>query len=99
MADDHRFRSNPPPPGQGWPARPAPGTGNAASQNKASDPLAELARLIGQTDPFGELKQGAPRAPSAPARPQPAAPSSRQPAPSDPYGSPLHFSGFNTAKM
>ena len=27
------------------------------------DPLAELARLIGQTDPFGDVKRGAPMAP------------------------------------
>lgn len=89
MADDNRFRSNPPH-GQRWPSQAAPGAGDAGSRNKANDPLAELARLIGQTDPFGELKQGAPRA--APARPTVAPP---QPAHSDPYGSPLHFSDFD----
>src|SRR5689334_20227643 len=99
MADDHRFRSNPPPHGQTWPAKPAPATGNAAG-HKANDPLAELARLIGQTDPFGDVKQGVSRGPSAPARSSQApAPHSRQPAPNDPYGSPLHFSGFNAPKM
>jgi len=93
MADENRFRSNPPH-GQTQPAQAAPGAGGAGGRNKANDPLAELARLIGQTDPFGELKQGAPRAAPAPAR----AAQPRQPMHGDPYGSPLQFSGFSAAK-
>ncbi|HZL38888.1 MAG TPA: hypothetical protein VFC45_01250 [Pseudolabrys sp.] len=48
MADDHTqrpYRSNEPP------ARSAPG----ATSGSGSDPLAELARLIGQNDPFAEF--------------------------------------------
>lgn len=48
MADDQTqrpYRSNEPP------VRRAP----AATSTSGSDPLAELARLIGQTDPFGEF--------------------------------------------
>ena len=33
------------------------------SHNSANDPLAELARLIGQSDPFTDLSKGAPRKP------------------------------------
>ncbi len=58
MADDHTqrsFRSN------AMASREAPGTG--ASNN---DPLAELARLIGQNDPFAEYG----REPAPPAPPQ-----------------------------
>jgi len=48
MADDQRFyRSNDPP------ARGA--SGGAAEPPPGGDPLAELARLIGQNDPFGEF--------------------------------------------
>ncbi len=64
MADDQNqrpYRSNE------APARRAP----AATAASGSDPLAELARLIGQTDPFGEFgRDNARRA----AAPQPAAP-------------------------
>ncbi len=48
MADDQTqrpYRSNEPP------TRRAP----AATSTSGSDPLAELARLIGQTDPFAEF--------------------------------------------
>lgn len=93
MADDNRFRSNPPL-GRG-PAQAAPAHGGAGR----NDPLAELARLIGQTDPFGELNKAparpgsaAPARPAAAPRPQqPQVPQQRREAPSDPYGSPLQF--------
>jgi sporulation related protein len=77
MADDPRaYRSNDPA------ARPAPAS--------SSDPLAELARLIGQTDPFGEYgrQSNKPAAPAA--APPPAAPNlraadyRRETAPSEP---------------
>jgi len=68
MADDQKqrlYRSNEPP------ARGTP----AAAPASGSDPLAELARLIGQTDPFAEFdRQNARRAaapPVAPAAPPP----------------------------
>ncbi len=67
MADDQNqrpYRSNEPP------ARAAP----AASPGAASDPLAELARLIGQTDPFAEFGRDNARR----ARPRPMA--ARRPA-------------------
>src|SRR6185312_9324400 len=93
MADDSNFRSYRPADPR-WPAPAAP----EAATKGGSDPLAELARLIGQTDPFAEPQRGA--APT-PVRPAPiAAPPQapvRRPVPSpstasDPYGSPLHFS-------
>jgi SPOR domain len=66
MADEQNqnpYRSNE------TPARGAPGT-TAAS---GSDPLAELARLIGQTDPFAEFGRDSARRPAAPP-PAPQAP-------------------------
>ena len=69
MADDQNqrpYRSNEPP------ARRAPAAASAAG----SDPLAELARLIGQTDPFAEFGRDNARraaAPPAAAGPPPAA--------------------------
>ena len=66
MADDHsqRFYHPDDPPGRGASAgSPEPRSG--------SDPLAELARLIGQNDPFGEFgREGARR--SMPPHPKPA---------------------------
>ena len=44
----------------------------SAERSSATDPLAELARLIGQTDPFAEFGRGNARQPAAPAV-QPAA--------------------------
>lgn len=79
MADDHNQR---PYRGNETPARGASGGASG------SDPLAELARLIGQNDPFSEFgRDGGRRAPAASAAPtQPIAP---PPAPSAPmYGSP-----------
>jgi sporulation related protein len=61
MADDPRaYRTSDPT------ARPAPASSNG-------DPLAELARLIGQTDPFGEYGRQSNK-PVAPAAPPPPAP-------------------------
>ena len=56
MADDNnaRYRSN------------EPFGGGPASATPANDPLAELARLIGQNDPFAENGRDA-RAPAQPA--------------------------------
>src|ERR1700688_3368187 len=65
MADDYTqrpYRSNQP---------PARGTPAASPGSSGSDPLAELARLIGQSDPFAEFgRDGARRA----AAPRPAEP-------------------------
>ena len=66
MADDQNqrpYRSNEPP------ARGAP----AATPSSDSDPLAELARLIGQTDPFAEFGRDSARRAAAPP-PAPEAP-------------------------
>jgi hypothetical protein len=93
MADDTNFRSYRPA-DQRWPAQ---STSPAGGREGGNDPLAELARLIGQTDPFAELNKAAPpRGSGAQARPAPAAmpPAPAAPHyPSDPYGSPLQFSG------
>jgi hypothetical protein len=59
MADDQNQR---PYPSNEPPARGAP----AATPGSASDPLAELARLIGQTDPFAEFGRENPRRAAAP---------------------------------
>ena len=80
MADDHNqrpFRTNDPY------SRGAPPAGSSVS---GSDPLAELARLIGQTDPFSEfgrdnLRRASAQQPAAvDQRPQPAAPTYVAPA-------------------
>src|SRR5437773_472406 len=55
MAEDPRYRSNDPF------ARPQ-GAGSGG------DPLAELARLIGQNDPFSDFNRNAARAPAPPER-------------------------------
>ncbi len=63
MADDHSqrpYRSNEPP-ARGQPAR-LPGPPGAGG-----DPLAELARLIGQNDPFSEFGRDGARHPAVPA--------------------------------
>jgi hypothetical protein len=83
MADDHNqrpYRSN-------GPAGAAPGVASG------SDPLAELARLIGQNDPFSEF--GRPAAPRAPASDWPqhhaAAPETVAPPPAaQPTAQPLY---------
>ena len=96
MADDTNFRSYRPA-DQRWPAQAKPASGGREGGNDRNDPLAELARLIGQTDPFAELSKTAPpRSAAAPVRAAAAMPPrpSAAPAPaSDPYGSPLQFSG------
>ena len=73
MADDQTqrpYRSNP------IPARNAPGAAPAIG-GSGNDPLAELARLIGQNDPFAEYgrQNVAQRAPAPAAPPAPSAPS------------------------
>jgi hypothetical protein len=90
MADDTNFRSYRPADQR----RPAQATPTASGRQGDSDPLAELARLIGQSDPFSDPDQRAPRSGApAPAVPTPAATPVRRPSvPSDPYGSPLQFS-------
>jgi hypothetical protein len=89
MSDEHSqrpFRTN------NMPRRQAP-AGSGAGTPSGSDPLAELARLIGQTDPFGEFgRKSAPgqAAPAMPeqtrAHPQPYMPAAqaRQPAQHEP---------------
>src|SRR5512142_2678720 len=69
MADDQKqrlYRSS---------EAPARGTSSTVSPT-GSDPLAELARLIGQTDPFAEFDRQNPRRAAAPPAP-PAAPPPR----------------------
>jgi sporulation related protein len=58
MADDYKrsFRSNDP-------SRSAAESPHSIDFSAASDPLAELARLIGQSDPFPEYGRTPPRAP------------------------------------
>lgn len=87
MADDHNQR---------------PYRGNDASQRipsgaaPANDPLAELARLIGQNDPFSEFGRDGSKRAAAPRQAEPApgwAPEPAQlappaPQPAQPYGSP-----------
>src|ERR1700738_5076192 len=51
MADDSRFRSTRP----GVPYRRASGPSRPSEGASASDPLAELARLIGKNDPYAEF--------------------------------------------
>ncbi|MGE3150367.1 MAG: SPOR domain-containing protein [Pseudorhodoplanes sp.] len=51
MAEDHRYRSHDPF------ARPQ---ASGSSSSGSSDPLAELARLIGQQDPFADLNRNPP---------------------------------------
>jgi SPOR domain len=67
--------------------------------HRRNDPLAELARLIGQNEPFSDLNRGTPGPSPAQSRPAPAsmpkapmlgAAASSQ---SDPYGSPLQPGG------
>ncbi len=69
MVDDQTqrpYRSNP------MPASNALGTASAIGSS-GNDPLAELARLIGQNDPFAEYgRQNAAQRPAAPMQPPPA---------------------------
>src|SRR5437667_5329562 len=72
MADDNTLRSN----RTNDPYRHSAAPADAGARPRGSDPLAELARLIGQTDPFAEFGQNNPRGaepPRAAAAP-PAAP-------------------------
>lgn len=95
MADDSSFRSYRPADPR-WPVQSAPAAGQRPAGN---DPLAELARLIGQTDPLvdddrsngrGDVppptRSASPTLPPLPPMPRPLAPQPR-----DPYGSPLQF--------
>jgi hypothetical protein len=71
MADDHSqrpYRSN------DTIARGQPDKvpGSAPSSGSSSDPLAELARLIGQSDPFAEFGRDGGRRPAAPVSSEPA---------------------------
>jgi hypothetical protein len=93
MADDTNFRSYRPTDPRG-PAQAAPVT---TPRQGGNDPLAELARLIGQTEPFGNVNQGAPSgaAPAPVRQPMPVQPAAHRPVQSDPYGSPLDFSGLH----
>ena len=65
MADNETQR-----PYRANPTRSAPGV---AASSAGSDPLAELARLIGQNDPFSEYGNAARRAPAPAAPPAPSA--------------------------
>jgi hypothetical protein len=64
MADDHTlrsYRSNEPRRRATEPSRPAVQPLRQGGQAGASDPLAELARLIGQNDPLAEFGRNSPR--------------------------------------
>jgi hypothetical protein len=80
MADDHTqrpYRSNAP-------------AGTAAGTPSGNDPLAELARLIGQNDPFSEFgRAAAQRAPAAAPDPVPDWPPRHQSAPPEAAAPPL----------
>jgi hypothetical protein len=79
MADDHTqrpYRSNEAP-ARGQPAK-VPGM--ALPSNSGSDPLAELARLIGQNDPFSEFGRNGGREPAVPRLPEQAPEWAAQPA-------------------
>lgn len=101
MADDQNQR-----PYRGNEASARPGAGGSAP---ASDPLAELARLIGQNDPFSEFgRDGSKRVASTPRQPEPAASWQAEPAriapaaPQSPsYGSSPDFSrqSFGSAPL
>jgi len=70
MVDDHTqrpFRSTEPP----APAAPAKPVGKATGSVSGNDPLAELARLIGQNDPFSEFGRDGARRVAAPQPPAP----------------------------
>ncbi len=62
MADDNNFRSY----RSGDPARGGATGASPTNREKGPDPLAELARLIGQHDAFGDMKRDAARAPQVP---------------------------------
>ena len=64
MADDNtqRYRANDPY-GRGTPDPYGRGPGTSGGRGSGNDPLAELARLIGQSDPFAEFGRDARRAP------------------------------------
>ena len=82
MADDQIQRPN----------RTDEASARGASATSGSDPLAELARLIGQTDPFGEYGRENARRAAAPQAPTPApnfVPSQYQAAPTAPAETPL----------
>jgi len=82
MADDQIQR----------PSRTDEASARGASATSGSDPLAELARLIGQTDPFGEYGRENARRAAAPQAPTPApnfVPSQYQAAPTAPAETPL----------
>ena len=94
MADDSNFRSYRPADQRG-PAGPA--AGNREGAPDGNDPLAELARLIGQSEPFGDINKEARRLSPVESRPTPPGmPRVQKPAASssesNPYGSPLQFS-------
>jgi hypothetical protein len=82
MADDYTLRS----PRSNDSYRRAAGPAEADGPPRNSDPLAELARLIGQTDPFAEFARNTARAAEQPTQP-PAPDWRRNPAPS--YATPL----------
>jgi hypothetical protein len=82
MADDQIQRPN----------RTNEASARGASATSGSDPLAELARLIGQTDPFGEYGRENARRAAAPQAPTPApnfVPNEYQAAPTAPAKTPL----------
>jgi hypothetical protein len=89
MVDNPNFRSNPP---LGHRSSGPATQSNREGTPHRNDPLAELARLIGQTDPFSELNKGSTPRPAASARPAPA-PISPQRRASEPYGGPLQSGG------
>lgn len=81
MADDHNQRAYR---GSDLSSRGA----GAGSSSSGSDPLAELARLIGQTDPFAEYgRNTAQRAPTVPGQPAQGWPEDNSTYPAEPQAS------------
>jgi hypothetical protein len=79
------------------PYRPnqSPARAPASTSSSASDPLAELARLIGQTDPFAEFgrddtRRAAPPPAAEPATDWSAPPAAPAPEPHQPYADPSY---------
>jgi len=66
---------------------PADGYGRGGNQQADADPLAELARLIGQNDPFAQSGRATPQTPPR-ATPRPAAPPEQPAAGIPPAGAP-----------
>ncbi len=97
MVDDHTqrpFRANEQPGASAKPgAKPGanPAANSSSAKNAGSDPLAELARLIGQSDPFSEFGRDNGRRAAPPPPPPEPAPQWEPAAPAPAYDPPGYF--------